>query len=528
MGPQSISSPPCPVFARLRLALFLLLAVRATSQTIPAAPLILPSAIVFDAQGNLYLAETANHVIRKLAPNGVLTVIAGTATQGFSGDNGFATAAQLDSPQGLALDANQNLYIADTHNHRIRRLNLSTGILTTISGSTPGFSGDAGLASAAHLNLPTALAFDVNQNLYIADSGNHRIRRIDITTGLITTIAGNGTQGFSGDSGLAVTAAIDSPQGLAVDVSQNLYLSDTHNHRIRKVTAATGLITTIAGNGVPGPLTLPHGISLDSSGNVYIADTSNHRIRRIDATTGLIAVLAGNGVQGSAGDSGPALSASLDSPTAVSVSPAGLLTFSDAHNGHIRQVSADNTIQTVAALGSSIPPPVQTPTDFTLTTTGIASQTLLTGGTASYAFATQTQGTLNSAITLSASGLPPNTVATFSPTYLPPGPVSNTFTLTLTTLKAAATLSSRCSDPCAAFEALLLPLLWVRGSRRHRSIALLSLLIVAITGCGARVNSGNSQSSAPPKIYTVTVTGTATSPAGAVLTHSATVTVTLQ
>src|SRR5229473_2859190 len=205
MGPQSIVPPQPRIPALLLIALcLLLLPPQSPAQSTVAAttiPLILPSAIVFDQQGNLYLAETANHVIRKVDTTGIITTIAGTGTQGFSGNSGPATAARLDSPQGLALDTNQNLYIADTHNHRIRNLNLTTGTITTIAGSsTPGFDGDNGPATSARLNLPTALALDASQNLYIADTHNHRIREITAATGKITTIAGTSATGYNGDN----------------------------------------------------------------------------------------------------------------------------------------------------------------------------------------------------------------------------------------------------------------------------------------------------------------------------------------
>src|SRR5271170_218063 len=330
MGTQSNTHPSPPKHVPIRTAFFLLLCLvsrlvaSAQTPTVSALtiPLILPSAIVFDSAGNLYFAESGHHLIRKLDTLGNITTIAGTGTQGFSGDAGPATAATFDSPQGLALDASNNLYIADTHNHRIRELNLATGTLITIAGSTPGFSGDAGPATSAQLDLPTALALDAAGNLYIADTGNHRVRKLTLATDVITTIGGTGTQGFSGDNGLATSASIDSPTGLAVDAAGNLYLADTHNHLIRKITSSTGTITTIAGNGSPGfsgdtaaatsaTLALPHGLSLDATGNLYLADTENHRIRRIDAISGAITTVAGDGTQAFSGDNGPAIAASL-------------------------------------------------------------------------------------------------------------------------------------------------------------------------------------------------------------------------
>jgi sugar lactone lactonase YvrE len=330
-----------------------------------SVPLILPSAIAYDSAGNLYIAESGNHVIRKVDTAGKITTIAGTGTQGFGGDNGPATTALLDSPQGLVFGGG-NLYIADTHNHRIRKLNLSTGEITTIAGANAGFSGDNGLAVDAQLNLPTALALDGSNNLYIADTQNHRIRRVNLGSGIITTVAGNGTQGFSGDGGPATAATIDSPSGIAVDANQNLYLADTHNQRVRKIAAATGRITTIAGfttgfsgdNGAASAarLALPHGLSIDGAGNLYIADTANHRIRRVDAATGTITTIAGYGTQNFSGDGAAATAASLNSPRATTITAAGLVTLSDTANQRVRQLGTQATpdIHTVAGL-SSVP-----------------------------------------------------------------------------------------------------------------------------------------------------------------------------
>ncbi len=449
MGTQSITHPPSSSHAPLRIALLFLLSL--TSCLTAAAqisaltiPLLLPSAIVFDSAGNLYFAETANHIIRMVDPTGHITIIAGTGTQGFSGDAGPATAATLDSPQGLALDSANNLYIADTHNHRIRKLNLTTGTLTTIAGTTPGYSGDAGPATSAQLNLPTALALDTANNLYVADTGNQRIREISATTGLITTIAGTGTQGYSGDAGPATSATIDSPTGFAIDAANNLYLADTHNHRIRRIDAATGIITTIAGTGAPGfsgdtaaattaTLALPHGLTIDPNGNLYLADTENHRIRRIDATTGLITTVAGDGTQAFSGDGGPAIAASLNTPRAAAVSPSTLLTLADTGNQRIRQFTAApapaTTIQTIAGIGLTAPgaltltaPAVIAYGTGQLTAT-LASTTPATGAITFFNTASTTTTTLGT------STLATN-IATLSTTTLPAGLYSLTATYT--------------------------------------------------------------------------------------------------
>jgi sugar lactone lactonase YvrE len=448
MGTQSNTHPPRARRAPLRIALLLLLfpasvlAVPAQTASVSAitVPLLLPSAIAFDATGNLYIAETGNHVIRKVDLSGNISTIAGTGTQAFSGDNGAATSAALDSPQGLALDTQNNLYIADTHNHRIRKLNLATGIITTIAGNgTPGFFGDAALATAAQLALPTALALDVANNLYLADTGNHRIRKIDATTGIISTIAGTGTQGFSGDNALATAAAIDSPTGLALDTQGNLYLADTHNHRIRRIDAATGIITTTAGTGAPGfsgdttasttaTLNLPHGITVDAVGNLYVADTQNHRIRRIDATSGIITTIAGDGTQAFAGDGGPAVAASLNTPRAAAVSPSTLPTIADTGNQRIRQLdssSAANTIRTIAGLGLTAPgaltltaPSVIAYGTGQLTAT-LASTTNATGAITFLDVTNESTGTKTTA-TLGTAPLASN-IATLSTTALPAG-----------------------------------------------------------------------------------------------------------
>lgn len=355
MGLLSTFALYCRVSLAILALILLFSIVVAYSQTAATSvPLLLPSAIAFDSQGNLYIAETARHIVRKVDSTGNMTTIAGTGIQGFDGDGGQATQALLDSPRGLAVHAG-NLYISDSHNHRIRCVDLKTAVITTIAGgSSAGAGRDGGSALNASLDLPVAMAVDTAGNLYVADARAHRIRKID-TTGRITTVAGSGDQGFDGEGANATTALLNSPNGIGVDSVGNLYIADTNNNRIRKVDPSTGVITTLAGNGQLTSLALPRGVSLDVQGNVYIADAANHRIRRIDSATGAIATIAGDGTQMFAGDGSAPVQASLDTPQGVSFSPAGAMSIADTANARIRQVVDNTSLRTIAGLGTTIP-----------------------------------------------------------------------------------------------------------------------------------------------------------------------------
>jgi len=298
-----------------------------------------------------------NTVLRLDSTTGILTRVAGNGTTGFSGDNGPATSAQFYFPTGIAVDSSGNLYIADTGNNRIRKV--SNGVITTVAGNgSGGFSGDNGAATGARLSNPQGVAVDTAGNLYIADVGNQRVRKV--SNGVITTAAGNGTQGFSGDKGPAASAQFNSPYGIAADPSGNLYIADTENQRIRKV--SNGVITTIAGNGTTGfsgdngPATAaqfgtPIGIAADLAGNLYVADRDNDRIREV--ASGVITTAAGNGTQGFSGDNGPAASAQLNLPICVAVDSSGNLYIADSYNNRIRKV-ANGVITTVAGGGTPV------------------------------------------------------------------------------------------------------------------------------------------------------------------------------
>ena len=314
-----------------------------------------PRGLVYDPQGNLFFSEAGNHLIRRLDLQGNLTTIAGTGTQGFSGDAGPASQAKLDSPSALARDVAGNLYLADTQNQRVRRIDALTQTITTIAGTgVAGFSGENALAATAQLASPLALAIKSDSLLYIADSANHRIRRLDLQSGRITTVAGTGVQGFAGDGRSALSASLNSPAGLAFDASGNLYIADTGNHRVRRVDASTQIISTIAGDTPSSRLLRPECLASTPS-SLLIADAASHRVLQLDFNSGTLRTLAGTGTQAFQGDGGPAPAAMLDSPTALALSQTGSVAIADTGNQRIRQIATDGSISTVTGLGALIP-----------------------------------------------------------------------------------------------------------------------------------------------------------------------------
>ena len=321
-----------------------------------------PAGVAVDSAGNLYVADSDNHRIRKISGGVITTIAGGGRSWSDTGDNGLATNATLNSPRGVAIDSAGNLYIADSNNHRIRKV--SGGVITTVAGDgTSGDGGDNGPATSAQLDFPIGVAVDSAANLYIADGGNHRIRRV--SKGMISTVAGSGTEGYSGDEGPATEAQLFGPFGVAVDGLGSLYIADCGNYRVRKV--SNGMITTVAGNGIAGysgdggpattaQLDFPAGVAVDSTGNLYIADSQNFWIRRV--SNGVITTIAGNGIRGFSGDNGPASSAQLDSPEGVAVGTAGDLYVADSGNNRIRRLAVAGASPFATVSAASFTPSV--------------------------------------------------------------------------------------------------------------------------------------------------------------------------
>jgi sugar lactone lactonase YvrE len=390
-----------------------------------SASITFPGDVFVDASGFVFIADTHNHRIRRVSPSGMISTFAGTGIGGFAGDGGPATSAQINYPGSVSGDALGNIYITDTSNSRIRRVSPSGTISTFAGNATQGFLGDGGAATSAELNLPTGVCLKSSSEIFIADNGNSRIRKVNASTGKISTIAGGGSfigkdvsplgvavtpwgisrdvcrgityftdstalppfygvrmldssgnlkvlagggvRGYTGDGGPASSATFaNQPRGVFADSSGNVYIADTSNHVIRKVNAS-GIISTIAGSGTSGfsgdglsatlaKLWSPQGIFLDSNGDLYIADSGNHAIRKIDASSGNISTFAGNiSVYGFSGDGGQATSAKLYAPQGVFVDSAGNLFIADTNNNRIRMVNSSGIIVTIAGNSVSAP-----------------------------------------------------------------------------------------------------------------------------------------------------------------------------
>jgi uncharacterized protein (TIGR03437 family) len=329
-----------------------------------------PQGVAAGVDGSVYFADSDNNVVRKVAPNGTISTIAGNGSAGFGGDGGLGTAAQLNAPEGVAVDSAGNVYIADSANNRVRKVT-SAGAISTFAGSgTAGSSGDGGPAASAELNAPFGLTLDSTGNLYITEFSGDRVRKVSVSGGTISTVAGDGIGGYTGDGSLAVNAELSGPKAVAVNASGDIYIADAVNNVVRLVAAATGKISTAVGTGASGfsgdlglataaQLTNPTGVALDSAGNLYITDGST-RVRKVYAD-GVIVTIAGNGSRGFSGDGGVATGAQLSGPSAIAVNASGALYVADSGNNAIRMLAPQAVTLSIGAVtnsASNLPGPI--------------------------------------------------------------------------------------------------------------------------------------------------------------------------
>ena len=347
----------------------------ATSATLREA-----RALRVDRNNNVLFVDGQSRTVRAVNPQGVIRSVAGNGANANSGDGNLGIYASFGAPGGVAVDAQGNLYVSDSNFHRVRRVTASDGRIAHFAGSPTGVSGsqgDFGSATAARLNRPTAIALDAQGNVYIADSGNHRIRRIDISNNTITTYAGNGSASFSGDGGAATLASLNNPTGLAFDAQGNLFIADRNNQRIRRVDAVTKNMSTVAGTGAQGfsgddgpasnaVLNNPSDVAVDGNNNLYIVEQSSHRVRRVNTGSQVIKTVAGAGTQGFSGDGGPALLAQFNMPTSLGFDALGNLYVGDSANARVRRIANNN-----AQPGNRAP----------VFTSNIGNQTLVKGQT---------------------------------------------------------------------------------------------------------------------------------------------------
>jgi hypothetical protein len=294
-----------------------------------------PAGLAIDKDDNVFTAEIHNNVISRIdAKTGIISTVAGCGLKGYDGDGGPAIHARLNGPEAVFVDDYRNIYIADTYNHKIRKVDVQTGTITTIAGTgEAGYNGDGIKAYDSKMNCPAGVVADSYGNVYFNDYKNDRIRKVD-PEGIISTCAGTGIHGYSGDGGPADKAMINDVYGLGIDKNNNIYIMDSLNFAVRKVDARSGIITTVVGKGKPGPviefesicnsfiggllhdkgtigMEAPHAVDVDSEGNLYIGDTGSYRIRMVDMKKDSVYTVAGNGEKGCSGDGGPALGARL-------------------------------------------------------------------------------------------------------------------------------------------------------------------------------------------------------------------------
>jgi sugar lactone lactonase YvrE len=328
-----------------------------------AASLNNPFKVLFDKSGNLIIADSSGRIRKMDLRTGIITTIAGTGETGFSGDGSPAVNARIGVPTDIVIDSSGNIFIADRFNARIRKVDSSTGIITTYAGNgCDPFTqncqlGDGGPAVKATLSNPEGLAIDKEGNLFIADQLFNTVRRVDAKTGIIRTVVGVTAEGgFGGDKGPAINARLRLPEGMVVDAEGNLFIADAGNNRVRKVDGRTGIITTVAGNGTPifngdgglataASLNNPISVSIDNTGNLLISDSNNHAIRRVNKSTGIITTIAGNGTAGYSGDGGPSIRATLSNPKGMAVNDVGDIFVAAGFNDSVRAIRAVGVTQ---------------------------------------------------------------------------------------------------------------------------------------------------------------------------------------
>lgn len=319
-----------------------------------SSSIFLPYGVAVDAVGNMFIADSSNNRIRRVdAGTGIISTYAGNGNSGPFGDGGPATAASLSTPTSITLDAAGNVYFADSGNNAIRRIDGTTGTITTVAGTlgSSGVGGDGGLATHAHLNSPNGVALDGRGKLYIADTANNVVRVVDLSNGVITPFAGNYTQSYSGDGGAATSATLNSPWGVTVAPSGEVYIADQYNHCIRKVALDLSISTVIGdhnqGYGGDGGLAAsaqlnePASLAIDVAGNIYLADSGNNVVRKVSAATGIITTVVGNGLESFAGDQGPADQAGLYGPYTLALDGPGNLYIADLFHNRIRMVASN-------------------------------------------------------------------------------------------------------------------------------------------------------------------------------------------
>ncbi len=331
-----------------------------------AATFVKPMTVAADSKGNLYVADWGTNTIRKITAAGEISTVAGSGTTSF-GDGGLATSGGLDGPQGVVADAGGNLYIADSSGNRVRKVS-PNGTITTVAGNgQKGYSGDGGPATSATLDTPVALAIDSLSNLYISEYNNDTVRKVT-PAGTISTFAGNGTWGYSGEGKPAISGGLSAPSGLAADASDNLYIAENMGNRVRKVTP-DGVISTVAGNGKTGysgdggpataaMITIPNGIAVDASGNLYIVDGYYYVIRKV-TPAGIISTFAGNAFPNYNGDGGPATKAGIGNPSGVAADSSGNVFLTHSVRSVpdftvVRMVAPSGIISTIAGSGARV------------------------------------------------------------------------------------------------------------------------------------------------------------------------------